>query len=303
MGEAASLAAILLARLDTARACALAARADAIETALLRADAEGRAAWPDLRLDPGAFAVHVADRVRASPDVEGAIAALHAADLFLACACARGDPAALRELERTQLSRVPALIHRVDPSPAFADEVVQVLRDALLVPSAGVSRIGEYSGRGTLAGWIRVVAVRTALRLRARRSAEGVPLDPQAEGALPGVVDPELDHLKLRYRGAYEEAVEAAIAALSDRDALLLKLHYVDGLNIDRIGALFGMHRATVARWRTAVHGRLLAAVRERLRDRIPLTGSEFESILALVRSQLVVSIRSLLTRPPSPSR
>ena len=303
MGEAASPASIFLARLEVSEARALAPRADAIEAALGRADAEGRAAWPDLRLDPGAFAAHVADRVRARSDVEGAIAALHAADLFLACACALGDAAALRELERTQLSRVPALIHRVNPSPAFADEVVQVMRDALLVSAGGASRIGEYSGRGTLAGWIRVVAVRTALRLRARRSAEGIPLDPQEEGALPGVVDPELDHLKLRYRGAYEEAVEAAIAALPDRDALLLKLHYVDGLNIDRIGALFGIHRSTVARWRAAVRGRLLAEVRERLQHRIPLTGSEFESVLALVRSQLVVSIRSLLTRPPSPPR
>jgi RNA polymerase sigma-70 factor (ECF subfamily) len=304
MGGAASLSTILLARLNASEAGALAPRADAIEAALRRADAEGRAAWPGLRLDPGAFAVHIADRVRARPDVEAAIAGLHAADLFLACACALGDAAALRELERTQLSRVPALIHRVNPSPAFADEVVQVLRDALLVASRdGASRIGEYSGRGSLAGWIRVVAVRTALRLRARQSAGGVPLDPLAEEALPGVVDPELDHLKLRYRGAYEDAVEAALAALPDRDALLLKLHYVDGLNIDRIGGLFGMHRSTVARWRAAVRGRLLAEVRERLRDRIPLTGSEFESILALVRSQLVVSIRSLLTRPPSPSR
>ncbi len=302
MGEAASLSRILLARLGPARARELAPAAEAIESALRAADAAGRAAWPDVPLDPEAFAAHVADHVRTRADVEGAIAALHAADLFLACACSLGIPAALAAFERAQLSRIPALVRRIDRSPAFADEVAQAMREAFLVPARGGGRrIAEYSGRGALSSWVRVVAVRTALRLRADERSAGVPLDGEIEGRLPGVVDPELDYLKLRYRRAYEEAVEAALAALPDRDALLLKLHYVDGLNIDRIGALFGMHRSTVARWRTSLRRSLLASAREELRRRVPMTESEFESLLALVRSQLVVSIRTALHRPGTP--
>ncbi len=299
MGEPASLSQILLARLEPRRARELAPRADSIESALRTADAAGRAAWPDVPLDAEAFAAHVADRVRGRADVEGAIAALHAADLFLACACSLGIPAALAQFERVQLARVPALVRRIDASPAFADEVAQAMREAFLVPARGAGRrIAEYSGRGALSNWVRVVAVRTALRICAERRRASVPLDGEAEGKLPGVVDPELDYLKVRYRRAYEEAVEAALAALPDRDALLLKLHYVDGLNIDRIGALFGMHRSTVARWRTRIRRSLLASTREQLRLHVPLTDSEFESLLALVRSQLVVSIRTALRRP-----
>jgi RNA polymerase sigma-70 factor (ECF subfamily) len=300
MGELASLARVLLASLDAARALALAPRAASLEAALRRADAEGRAAWPALTLAPEAFAGHIADRVRARSDVEAAIAALHAADLFLACACTLGVPAALRALELSHVARIPALVRRVDPSSAFADEVVQEVRDAVLVPRAPgeAPRIAEYSGRGALAGWMRVVAVRTALRLRKERRAAGDPLDGEAEVALPGVVDPELDQLKLRYRRAYEEAVEAALAALADRDALLLKLHYVDGLGIDRIGALLGVDRSTVARRRAALRLTLLASVREQLRQRIAVTDSEFDSLLAVVRSQLEPSIRAALLRP-----
>ncbi len=301
MGEAASLSGILLARLGRARE--LAPAAESIESALRAADAAGRAAFPDVPLDAEAFAAHVAGHVRTRADVEGAIAALHAADLFLACACSLGIPAALAEFERAQLSRVPALVRRIDRSPAFADEVAQAMREAFLVPARGGGRrIAEYSGRGALSSWVRVVAVRTALRLRAERRGAGVPLDGELEGRLPGVVDPELDYLKLQYRRAYEEAVEAVLAALPDRDALLLKLHYVDGLNIDRIGALFGMHRSTVARWRASVRRSLLASTREELRRRVPMTESEFESVLALVRSQLVVSIRTALHRPAMPN-
>jgi RNA polymerase sigma-70 factor (ECF subfamily) len=196
------------------------------------------------------------------------------------------------------LSRVPALVRRIDASPQFADDVAQDMRNALLVPEGGAGRrIAEYSGRGALSNWIRVVAVRTALRVRQAQRRDDVPLDTTTSRAAVGVVDPELDYLKFRYRRAYEEALEAALAALPDRDALMVKLHYVDGLNIDRIGGLFGMHRSTVARWRTRVRHTLLASTREQLRRCLPVSGSEFESLLALVKSQLAFSIRTALLR------
>src|SRR6266568_1884503 len=132
MGEPASLVPTLLARLGAREARALVPFAESIDSALRRAHAAGHAAWPDVPLDAEAFAAHVADRVRTRPDVEKAIGALHAADLFLACACSRGIPTALAHFERVQLSRVPALVRRIDASPAFADEVAQAMREALL---------------------------------------------------------------------------------------------------------------------------------------------------------------------------
>ena len=91
--------------------------------------------------------------------------------------------------------------------------------------------------------------------------------------------------------------LRAALASLPDRDALLLKLHYLDGLSIDRIGILYGIHRSTVARWRTRVRHCVLESTREQLQRRMSLTQSEFDSIVRLVRSQLAVSIRTALVR------
>jgi RNA polymerase sigma-70 factor (ECF subfamily) len=228
-----------------------------------------------------------------------AISTMHAADIFLACACSCAIPAALSVFERAQLSRVPDLIRRIDSSAAFADEVTQAVREMLLLPAHGANTgIAAYSGRGALSNWVRIIAVRTALRLRREQRRAGTSLESEAE--LPGTFDPELDYLKLRYRGAYEEALHVALASLPDRDALLLKLHYVDGLNIDAIGALYGIHRSTVARWRTEVRRRILASTRQQLQRRLSLTASEFDSLVALVRSQLVISIRSTLSRPAS---
>lgn len=261
-------------------------------------DAAARVSWPEVHLDSQAFAAHIADRVHGSPDAAEAIRALHTADLFLACACSLGSPTALAAFERVYLARVPALIRRVDRSGASADDVTQAMREALLVPLRGRrARIAEYSGRGPLSSWIRVIALRTALHIRHQQRRGSTPNDGE-EMQRAGPLDPELDYLKLRYRAAYETAFERALSALPDRDALLLKLHYLDGLSIDRIGALYGIHRSTVARWRTNVRHVILESTRRHLRGQLSLTDSEFDSLVALVRSQLAVNIRAALQRP-----
>jgi RNA polymerase sigma-70 factor (ECF subfamily) len=286
------------------RAKDLARSADTIEPALRALDAAARAAWPDIPLQAETFAAHIADRVRSGSDALDAIRNLQAVDLFLACACSLRIPSALAAFERVHLSRVPGLVRRIDPSPDFADDVAQAMREMLLIPMRdGRIRIAEYSGRGPLSSWVRVIAVRTALRLRREQRREHT--SAAGENALEraGPVDPELDYLKVRYRAAYEEALKSALAALPDRDALLLKLHYLDGLSIDRIGALYDIHRSTVARWRSNIRRRLLASTREHLQRRLSLTDSEFDSLVALVRSQLALSIRSALRRPGPSAR
>ena len=300
MGEPTSLSRIFIARLGETRSVDLGGLEETIESALSAVDRAGRTAWPMIPLSAEDFVAHVAHSVRAQSDVAEAIAAVHSADLFLACACARGIPAALAEFDRVQLSNVPEWVKRIDSAPSFADEVVQAMREMFLVSAPGrKSRIGEYSGRGALSSWLRVVAVRTALRIRREsRTFSHVELERRPE--LAGTVDPELDYLKIRYRGVYEEALKAALASLPDRDALLLKLHYLDGLSIDRIGVLYGIHRSTVARWRTRIRRSVLERTREHLQQRVSLSQSEFDSIFKLVRSQLAVSIRTALLPPAS---
>jgi len=53
------------------------------------------------------------------------------------------------------------------------------------------------------------------------------------------------------------EAFQAALASLSIRERLCLRLHYADGLDIGRNGTLYKSHRSTVAR-RLAEHCRKL---------------------------------------------
>jgi RNA polymerase sigma-70 factor (ECF subfamily) len=74
-------------------------------------------------------------------------------------------------------------------------------------------------------------------------------------------------------------------------------MHSLDGLNLDQIGAVHRVHRATVARWIAAARESLLERTRKGLEEKLQLQGSEFESLMGLVRSQLDLSIHSFLKK------
>jgi RNA polymerase sigma-70 factor, ECF subfamily len=267
-----------------------------LEGALARAASAGRQAWPALAVGDEAFAAYLGARVGADDPVEG-LADCHAADLWLACACAQGNPAALEAFAGTHLSRLASYLSK-SRAEALADDVRQILLARFFVADGGPPKILEYSGRGPLGAWVRVAAVRTALSLqRAPRRTD----EPLAE--LVGPMDPELDGLKLRLRGAFEEALAFACAKLSDRDHTLLRLHYAERVPVEGLARVYKVHRVSVSRWLADARAQLLEGTRARLRTHLALTDSEFVSVTRLVQSQLDVSLGQLLgTRAPSAS-
>ncbi len=118
----------------------------------MRAHAERPAHW----LADAVFVAHA--RSFAATDTE--LAALHAGDLYLACACAHGVSEAIEVLEREFFTRIREFAAGVDSSREFVKELTQQLRARVLVGTP--PRIATYSGRGSLGGWIRVSPVRLA---------------------------------------------------------------------------------------------------------------------------------------------
>jgi RNA polymerase sigma-70 factor (ECF subfamily) len=255
---------------------------------------DAHAAWPDLAVDEAAFIARTAARLPPEATPEQALA-LHAADLWLAAACATGDAKALAHLEQAYLSTLDKLLASSGLAGDQIEDVKQELRRKLLVADAAPPRILEYSGRSDLRLWLRTTAVRLGIDLLRRRNA--LPVDDDELAAMPALADdPEIAHLKQRYRDELREAVTDAIASLEPRDRLLLKYHYVDGLSIDRIGALYGIHRSSAARWLGAARDALAERTHRLLGARVGVTASQLRSIARLVESQLDLSIRRLLT-------
>jgi RNA polymerase sigma-70 factor (ECF subfamily) len=276
------------------RASAWAAVGD-LEQRLRAALDEGGARWPGVQLVPESFIPYLAARVASGPAPD-ALAAAHVQDLYLACACGRGDDAAVAAFERELLAPVAALAVRASDPGGFADELKQGLRLRLLVASpTAPARIVQYDGRGPLGGWVRVAAARLATNLRSVQRTH-LPLGGDADAALAaGVPDPELAFLKTHYRKEFEVAFRSVLQALSDRDANLLRLHYLEGASPVALAGAYQVAPRTVYHWIAETRRSILEAVRRQLSDRLAITPAEFENLLTLVQSQLDLSIHRFL--------
>jgi RNA polymerase sigma-70 factor, ECF subfamily len=259
----------------------------------------GRAAYPDIALDAVDFARHLG-RHLPEGDVVAGLAALRAADLYVACACATGAPSALAAFETHfggELRIVRARLRRPD---AEAEDFIQGCRQRLFAPPA--PKIAEYSGHGDLRHWLRVTLVRLLIdyqRKHKQRDAHeqlGEPGTPGMPRAVPAPTgDVELDYLKRHYGDAFRTAFEAAAAELEPADRNLLRQHFADGLGIDELAALHGVHRATAARRIARARTELLSLTRQHLMRALGLDKTELDSVMRMIESNVHVSVQRIL--------
>jgi RNA polymerase sigma-70 factor (ECF subfamily) len=261
-------------------------RDETLAEALLTLITAARAQWPLVRLDELKFIDHL--KAKSS----GPLEQVRGPELFLACACLHGDEAALGAFEQQFIARVDKAVEGVDPSPSFIDEVRQRVRERLLVGDA--PKLNEYSGAGSLQAWTRTVALRLALNHK-RDTAREV----QDEGLMEALPmrgrDLELDYVRAQHREDFAAAFREALASLEGRSRNVLRLSYVDRLSIDQIGAMYGTHRATAARWLTAAREELMNQTRARLASKLKLTQSDLNSLLGALQSNLEISINRIL--------
>lgn len=272
---------------------------DAVETELARLFQEGREAWPSLPLPLEAFSRHVSGHLPKRGNPESALATLQGADLFLACACKEGVPGAAAAFQASFKATVETALRGRNVPPDERVELMQAVWEKLLVGQPGVpAKIGDYSGRGPLGGWVRVAAVRTALNfLEQKRSDPLVTVEHMDEHREPSTPDPELAFLKSHYREEVQQALKDALAGLEADERNVLKLHFLDGLTADRIAAVYGVHRATVTRWLARGREALLRGTHLLLTQRLRIGRGEAESIIDIVRSQLALALGSILRK------
>lgn len=268
-------------------------RDPAIADALERMIARARTAWPDLDVPLAAFAAHVAARIAEAPGVVEQVDRAPAGDLWLACACTRGDSRAIAAFEAAYAPEIRAALRRLRDRPVASDDVQQLLRHRLFVgDGAAGPAIARYSGHGNLGAWVRVTAMRTVLNATRNRPAPDEPGggDDAFEFA-PSPDDPELDHLKRTYRDAFRQAFLDTVAALPASERTLLRQSVVHGLTVRALAQMHGVHHATVARRIAAAREQLVAGTREILAARLAIGARELDSIMALIRSRLDVSL------------
>lgn len=218
---------------------------------------------------------------------------IEANDLYLALACLAGDGRALAVFERDVMAAVvPSVVRACKDSDTSPEDVVQATREKLLVSDE--PKLAQYLGRGSLVGWVRVVAVREALqdRRRSRRRRARDDADLFANEESPSV---DVELLRRRFGAAFRLAVKEALARLTAEQRTLLRLHTHEGLTIDQLAPLLGVHRATAARRLERARADALAHTRALLRESQGLSESEARSLVVVLGREIDVSIGSAL--------
>jgi RNA polymerase sigma-70 factor (ECF subfamily) len=270
-----------------------------LERQLGECAARAIAAWPTVRLDSDSFVRAIAKRLDAE-SVARSLDAMWTDDLYLAVACAAGASGAIEAFEAHHGPVIARAIASACSSNAERADLGQIVRQRLLVSPAhgGVPRIATYSARGALRAWVRVVASREVSRMMPRAHREVAAGDDELAELIGADSDPEVAYLKRLYREEFKRAFHAAADALDARDRLLLRQHALDGLSIDQLSTLHGVHRATAARWIDAARQALLAGTQRQLIQRLRLSRSELASVMRLIQSQLDVTLPQVLRSP-----
>lgn len=219
----------------------------------------------------------------------------HVDDLFIAWGCARGDIAALSILELHIVPLVRNSLTRALRAEQL-EEALQELRVHMLVVRADQAPIAKYDGRAPLSIWLRVCALRLALRHRQRQQA-GAGDDELLERVSAGVAEPQLLYMRSTYGRQFQAAFINAVRALSSRHRNLLRHSVIDGLSIDQIGAIYHVHRATAARQLADARAALVASTRANLQAALGVADEELDSILRMLVSHSLASVGGMWAR------
>jgi RNA polymerase sigma-70 factor, ECF subfamily len=218
-----------------------------------------------------------------------------AADRAWARALAAGDRDALDRYERELVPAISTMLRRRRFTDDQITELQQILRSRLFGGGTS-SAIARYEGRGRLSAWVLIAALREAVRMRQRERRE-----PAVDGEVLVALADRSDVVpiagdKERYRAAFHDAFRTAIAGLSVRERNVLRLHLIDGLAIDQIGTLLGVHRATAARWISDARDAVARGVRRDLMRQLGADPWEVDELMRWIRSRVDLSLSGLGT-------
>lgn len=252
-------------------------------------------------------------------DINSFVDGMQADDLCLIIACERGDESAWTDL----VERFTATIRSAARSASSNEDAAEDLAQSIWAELYGIrerkdgtriSKLAYYSGRGSLAGWLRAVVGQLAVDVYRKQSRlvqaeEDSDLDRIAQDSPDEVrsllsaaeADPEQQLSDRVAEVDMQNALNRAIQELAPEDRLLVKLYYFDNLRLREAGAVLGVHEATASRRLARVHGDLRKRVAEILIQERGWTKVEAEQAFSEVAQHLDTDLEGLLARDHVP--
>jgi RNA polymerase sigma-70 factor (ECF subfamily) len=269
-----------------------------LDAKLRAAIADARVYWPEIRVSDEVVLAHMARAIErgSAPTIDEWLTVGTVGDLYLAYACAAGDAAALAAFESHYMAKLDGALRRLGIEQGVIDEAKQNVRIAILVGEGErPPRIADYSGRGKLDGWLRVITINAARRILRVRGNAVETEEVSFEALDADSPHRDLEFLKESYRENFKLAFQSALEGLSARERTLLRQHYMLGMTIDQLSTIYAAHRATCARWIEKCRDTLYKQTRDTLVRSLQVDRAEFESIWRLIESHFDVSVRRYL--------
>jgi RNA polymerase sigma-70 factor, ECF subfamily len=174
---------------------------------------------------------------------------LRVEELALARACAAGNNTAWEIFltrYREKLYQSALRIAREDSAARdLADTLYAELYGTSTREGARVSKLASFTGRGSLEGWLRTVLAQEFVN-RYRRTKRLVSLDEESEeGSQFATPEPEPVQSP---DSRLESATDAALAALSSEERMVLAAYFLDGRTLAEIARMLGVHESTISR-------------------------------------------------------
>lgn len=242
--------------------------------------AEIAARWPGLTVERASLEAALDERGLEADHV-------NAVDVGLALALAAGDPVALTVFDREICNDVRGALMRVGRDDDLVEEALQQVRVKLLVGGGEPARILTYRGKGPLAAWIQIIAIREILMAHRQTRRESGGDDELLHLA---ATEPQLARARQGYRDAFAAAFRRAMAELDQRARTVLRLTFIDGVGTEALARFYGVHRVTAFRWLRDAREALLSRTREHFLTSADLTPSDVDSIMRSLAESLSVS-------------
>jgi RNA polymerase sigma-70 factor (ECF subfamily) len=239
---------------------------------------------------------------------------IRADDLCLVIACERGDEKAWEDLVANFDSTVKSAARKISANSEDAEDLASSIWAELYglrhdAEGNKKSKLAYYSGRGSLAGWLRAVVSQLAID-QFRKQSKFVQIEEsrEFENLANEASESSNNHHVVSHADTPEEvlgqklltrdisgALKSAIESLEAEDRLVLKLYYFDSQKLKDIAELFGFHEATASRKLVRIQAEIRKAVERGLRDTCGWSENEIKLHLADAASKLNVSVEKLI--------
>jgi RNA polymerase sigma-70 factor (ECF subfamily) len=238
---------------------------------------------------------------------------IHADDICLILACERGDERAWEDLVAQYDSTVRSAARKIAANSEDAEDLASSIWAELYglrQDSHGErkSKLGYYSGRGSLGGWLRAVVSQLAVdqfrkqakfvQIEETREFENLAEDASNNANNDGLVshsdNPEHIFSKKQAGKDVAKALMKAVDSLGAEDRLIVKMYYFDDLKLKDLAATFGYHEATASRRLSRLHNDIRKAVERNLREQHGWSDGEIKRTLAETAEHLGLSVEKL---------